>query len=390
VAVWERIPNGTAFPWKIYQGTASAEVTKVTRATKGTVTVDFKVTSGAFAVDKVVLEEPLAAELINVALIQKGGSDLENRGGLREAIVYKEFASHIDFVNEKPDEWYDVSGKHRKILLEDERQVMLPTEGAVDILSRHRQASNRGDSGIKVSEINVSGYGGGSVLTIDGITFGVEVCRDHLLKRLHLFYFGNPVANPPVARTVAKSDPRVQVQLIPSWGAWIDRNSICCVEDGLIINVDGAKTLTAARVWNRAGTFSCEHHPTVSAPAADACPTCQLEKKYCATCGRWPANLCTCVPKRVPKSTWPDAYFCAACNAIKGKPVGPAVCPTCAGPIVAYHLRFRLTPFGSAIGTTQNDGAVDPGGKNWADYFEAPGKIDIYEPKAIPPAQKAG
>jgi len=252
VAVWERIPNGTAFPWKIYQGTASAEVTKVTRATKGTVTVDFKVTSGAFAVDKVVLEEPLAAELINVALIQKGGSDLENRGGLREAIVYKEFASHIDFVNEKPDEWYDVSGKHRKILLEDERQVMLPTEGAVDILSRHRQASNRGDSGIKVSEINVSGYGGGSVLTIDGITFGVEVCRDHLLKRLHLFYFGNPVANPPVARTVAKSDPRVQVQLIPSWGAWIDRNSICCVEDGLIFNVDGAKTLTAARVWNRA------------------------------------------------------------------------------------------------------------------------------------------
>jgi hypothetical protein len=241
-----------------------------------------------------------------------------------------------------------------------------------------------------VSEINVSGYGGGSVLTIDGITFGVEVCRDHLLKRLHKFYFGDPAGNPAVARTASKTDPRVQVQLIPSWGAHIDRKAICCVENGLIFNVDGAKTLTAARIWDRSNTYSCEKHPTVSAPAQDACSTCQLENKYCAVCKKWPADKCTCVPKRVPKSTWPDMYFCAACNHVLRKPAGNPVCSTCAGAVSPYHLRFRLTPFGSKIGTTQTDGAVDPGGKKWEDYFAAPGMIDVYEPKAIPPAQKTG
>jgi len=59
-----------------------------------------------------------------------------------------------------------------------------------------------------------------------------------------------------------------------------------------------------------------------------------------------------------------------------------------------HALSMGRIPIGASDYSTAaysyDDGAVDPGGKNWADYFEAPGKIDIYEPKAIPPAQKAG
>ena len=79
VAVWERIPEKTVYPWKVHQGTTgSGEVAKVTRVSKATVKVELDVKSGVFAKGDVVLEEPIATELFNVALIQKGGTANES------------------------------------------------------------------------------------------------------------------------------------------------------------------------------------------------------------------------------------------------------------------------------------------------------------------------
>ena len=257
---------------------------------------------------------------------------------------------------------------------------MLPTEGADDVLSQRRRVAKRGE----VSEINLSGYGGGSVVTMDGITFGVEVCRDHLVKRLHNFYFGDPSANPPVSRAAANRDPRAQVQLIPSWGAWIDRKSICCVDNGLIFNVDGAEAKTAARIFDKPSIYDCEKHSTVTASSSIACSDCRKKYKFCSKCGEMPASNCTCSP--VDTTFHLDRFVCKKCQSLEN--VSP--CPTCASVLKPYYLDFNLTRFGSEIPTKKTDLPVSSGGKTWEDYFDAEGKVDVYEPRAIPPAKKMG
>ncbi|HSR13414.1 MAG TPA: hypothetical protein VLS90_18355, partial [Thermodesulfobacteriota bacterium] len=66
---------------------------------------------------------------------------------------------------------------------------------------------------------------GGSVFTIDGVTFGLEICLDH------------------ISTTTSNTDGRldnagnIQVQLIPSCGMTIGR--LRTVSDGIVFNVDG-------------------------------------------------------------------------------------------------------------------------------------------------------
>ncbi len=64
---------------------------------------------------------------------------------------------------------------------------------------------------------------GGGVFTMDGITFGMEICLDHLSKRL---------VNAPDARNIS-------IQLIPAAGMDIKSDSVACMPNGLLFNVDG-------------------------------------------------------------------------------------------------------------------------------------------------------
>jgi len=71
-----------------------------------------------------------------------------------------------------------------------------------------------------------SGLGGQGIFTIDGVTFGLEVCLDHDKHRLR--------ASPP-----AVGDNYVQIHLITSASSDIDDEGVACMQGGLIFNVDG-------------------------------------------------------------------------------------------------------------------------------------------------------
>jgi hypothetical protein len=90
-----------------------------------------------------------------------------------------------------------------------------------------RDVSATGTGKVNTSEQNLSGIGGGSIFTIDNITFGLEVCLDHYKRRLADY-------------TPQKGEPLPQIQLIPSEGANIVKNSIAVEAGGIIFNVDGA------------------------------------------------------------------------------------------------------------------------------------------------------
>lgn len=62
---------------------------------------------------------------------------------------------------------------------------------------------------------------GGSIFTIDGIRFGLEICLDHINHRL-------------------QPGSGIQIQLVPSAGADIgDQAKLACVDGGIVFNVDG-------------------------------------------------------------------------------------------------------------------------------------------------------
>lgn len=166
--------------------------------------------------DPFVLHGPLAAEILNYALVQRGGPDAV--AGLRENLVYKEKISPIDFLRDKANMWS--SPGLRNVYLGDKAILALPSEGADELLGRKKNPVS--------GEVTSTGLGGGSIFTMDGITFGLEVCLDHLEGRMAKYF------NAPPAGAA-----KVQVQLIPSWGASIKPKFLCGMKGTLVFNVDG-------------------------------------------------------------------------------------------------------------------------------------------------------
>lgn len=188
-------------------------------------------------------DDKAQTEVFNIALVQKGGSAPPKGGGLRDVLVYKEYVSHIDFLRSSHSYWNKADGSNRTITIHGQtNRAVRPTEGSRDLLSTVQNVPNKN----KVSEVNKSGIGGGSIFTIDGITFGLEVCLDHAKQRLKL-YQPQPGEN------------LIQVQLIPSAGMVIYHgqpdgrggnyaNSVACIPNGLIFNVDGVRSGSAAKI----------------------------------------------------------------------------------------------------------------------------------------------
>ncbi|HWB75407.1 MAG TPA: hypothetical protein VG755_10630 [Nannocystaceae bacterium] len=244
------------YHWTLRQGAKSAHVVEVTQG-PGSCTVRVH-TNVDFTDGTIDLVEPIATEVFNVALVQKGGPGT-GVGGVREAIVYKEDISAIDYLSVmfgKHDEFHKSSGDNRKIEIHGQERRALPTSGARDVLGGNPNAPKPGET----SERTEHGLGGGSIFEIDGITFGLEICRDHLQSKLKRYY--ESAASP--------GDPKVQVQLIPSWGAFIKDESIVGVDGVLVFNVDGPKGAKAGNVGGPL-EFVCPHHPTSKSPTASEC-----------------------------------------------------------------------------------------------------------------------
>jgi hypothetical protein len=185
--------------------------------------------------------DPGEAEIVNVALVCKGGSKVPVRpdgGAGRELLVYKEAISSVDFagMDYGGGTSFAYSDRHAGEIRGDQSRRLLPTEGSGDNLgaspnvvgqTKWKEPGGGKEHAVpRITELSGSGLGGGSIFTMDDITFGLEVCLDHLKEKLKTYYDKHKV----------KGDPMVQVQLIPSCGMQI--NNRYCVADGLIFNVD--------------------------------------------------------------------------------------------------------------------------------------------------------
>ncbi|AUH51305.1 hypothetical protein CXB49_11010 [Chromobacterium sp. ATCC 53434] len=153
------------------------------------------VASGA---DKHPIDDDRKAEVYNYALVQKGGfGDGAGAGPAAAHAVIKQYLSGIDFIE----------------------QASLAGKGLSEEWVQHLQP--KGD---KRDERQSAAYDGAAVFRRDGLTFGVEICLDHLNGRL--------------AHSLNR--PAIDIQLIPSCGGYIKAGSIVARRDGYVFNCDGA------------------------------------------------------------------------------------------------------------------------------------------------------
>lgn len=185
-----------------------------------------------FATDKYENGTRVGALLENYALVQKGG---EKTGQHHDHVIAKEFPSHVDF---KPypahmidlRRWYNPATSSAAIGGVTRHNIM-PEGGRKDPVFNPLGHAN-------VPQFKpASELIGGVVFTMDGISFGLEVCRDHYLKRL----------------AHSEEAGKVLIQLVPSAGMSIEDASIACVQNGLIFNVDGATPHVALKQRGAAG-----------------------------------------------------------------------------------------------------------------------------------------
>ncbi|TYL42137.1 hypothetical protein [Dickeya sp. ws52] len=162
-------------------------------------------------------------EIFNVALVQKGGYADATKDN--SVIVYKEYISHIDFLRlsnahinwKKPLNRIGVVGENNNT------QKLTPVSGSRDVNSQQINPVGAG------KELSKSGLGGQGIFTIDNVTFGLEICLDHLNGRLH--------DSPPAAGQYIP-----QIHLITSAGASIIEENVITTKGGLVFNVDGYAT----------------------------------------------------------------------------------------------------------------------------------------------------
>ena len=147
--------------------------------------------------------------LDNFALIQKGG---ENTGA-NEYLILKENMSHVDYRRPNPSTDWDSPNP-------------TPADREVEVRGLIAQAipslGSRQSGSVAPSKYDDERMGG-SVFTMDGIRFGVEVCRDHLVGRL--------------AASNNTSPMNIQIQLIPSAGVPNPEDQYIVAP--IVFNVDG-------------------------------------------------------------------------------------------------------------------------------------------------------
>lgn len=196
--------------WLFVFGTAvSAMETQATRCqTCGTTSVNFvKQTNGTTRAQcrndptHPILRGTYGAETHNVALIQKGR---------KRHLITKEYTSGIDYKGVQP-------GAPRGIV---RMHPGKPDEKLLNVLPP--AGSRESDIDAKFDDERM----GGSVFNVDGITFGLEICLDHIAS-----------ATPNQGRLAHYSES-IQIHLIPSYGMTIG-DKMYCKTNGIVFNVDG-------------------------------------------------------------------------------------------------------------------------------------------------------
>jgi hypothetical protein len=217
-----------------------------------------------------------SVEIFNVCFVQKGGAGApanSNGTAVKGRMVEKESISSVDFSGPEyglfgGDEFYDPL--HHLIDFYDSQVRATARQGASTAIDQTADATLTNTPGQfktfqttwgderdnkvhaqTISERSASGLGGGSLFEMDGLSYGLEVCLDHLNQRL--------VKNAPGP---------VRVQLVPSCGMSIKAPSKKLTGNGFIFNVDGSPpTHSAAELANGTAINSAET-PIVSAVAA--------------------------------------------------------------------------------------------------------------------------
>lgn len=379
-AIAGRIPAGEV-RWKAIQGGVNGEIASTNKLSNGVYELTCTA-NPAFVVGPVSFEEPVTAEVMNVAMIQKGWpANYPCKRELKRAVVYKEYVSAIDFLSTyfgKHSEFHEITGLKRLIDINGKTDVrVLPTSGSIDVMGASPNpiggtdswTDPQGEKHIIGSEINKSGEGGGSVITVDGITFGVEVCLDHAKNKLSKFYNGK----------AASGDPKVQVQLIPSWGMSIGGGDICTVDRGLIFNVDGARCDSMLRLKDGT-TYSCDTHGSRTGTSAVKCGEFGPVKEMyvCKTCHAVKSSS----PGKCTTHTTEDLVHmrqCWKCNNFWEVGAGNCTCTLNDG---RTKCQKNLQPIGPGIAATSGKTPVPEA--NAPTYYQEPGHLLLYPKQKIP------
>jgi hypothetical protein len=104
-------------------------------------------------------------------------------------------------------------------------------------------------------EAQQKAYDGGGIFDLKGVTFGLEICLDHLDQRL--------------LRARMPNDTQVQVQLVPSGGASIMDDNIMAGPAGLVFASDGMFNGTGMRQVYPAKTVASVAATRVAATGSD-------------------------------------------------------------------------------------------------------------------------
>lgn len=149
----------------------------------------------------------------NVVLVCKGGAGTEMKA------VVKEYMSGIDFISTGIKKETDSTSGVEYYLVDKSFDPTALQHSQVT----HPMAA-RGPGQGREQQTNPDS--GQSIIEIDGITIGIEICLDHLMQRLR--------KSPP-----ALMQKYIQIQLIPSAGMDIKANSTVAVKGGVVFNCDG-------------------------------------------------------------------------------------------------------------------------------------------------------
>lgn len=137
-------------------------------------------------------------EMYNVVLVQTGGYATAADAEPLANVIMKENMSNMDFIT-------------------------MPTQGMDWRIVDHLPPLAPPGPG---QEQQINNYDGLGIFQANGLTFGVEVCLDHLTGRLS-------------ASPVAPGQPMVMAQLVPSCGATLQNGAIVAQDNGYAFNVDG-------------------------------------------------------------------------------------------------------------------------------------------------------
>lgn len=205
-------PRTGAYPDKAYLGAMGAEPHPATimgalsAEVQGSQWKDWLLVFGtAMVEDRMPGEprkEPGEITMFNLALVCKGGPSL---------VVQKKLVSPVD--------WMDLPGVFPRSEAVKGFGSVLPQyfEGAFP-LSYREEVNDRVLPG--------KGIDRGGLLTLEGITFGIEVCVDHGFARLRRI-------------AMEAGDVYAQIQIVPACGTWIVPARIATLKGGLVLGVDG-------------------------------------------------------------------------------------------------------------------------------------------------------